>query len=282
MAGEQSGLQPQVFISHTGSDELGRVYAASILQPALEAAGLTTFIDYADLELGCAWPAELVKAAATSAVFVVVLTQSYATRFWCLRELDIAMHGHPDHPTGGAKPYIIPVFMHHHMPLQHLTVEQLRSDILQRMDGLGDAQDSAELQDLQRLALDPQRMLRNLQALKSTQGARRQHQALQLYAPPQEQHQQHQHQQPQLAVLLRSTSIRAPIVPAAKDEEWVIARKVAAAALKQLPAKQRLAYIPPDLVGYEQQLADLTAQLVVDDPRTLGLWLHGPGEGSFP
>lgn len=67
-----------------------------------------------------------------------------------------------------------------------------------------------------------------------------------------------------------------------KDEEWAIARRVAAAALQQLPAKQRLVCIPPDLVGYEQQLAELTAQMVVDEPGTLALWLHGPGGVVVP
>jgi hypothetical protein len=57
-----------------------------------------------------------------------------------------------------------------------------------------------------------------------------------------------------------------------------MARFVAAAALKQLPASLRLALILPGLVGYEEQLAKLTAQLVVDDPDMLGLWLYGPGE----
>ena len=278
MADGQNGLQPQVFISHTGSDELGRVFAASILKPALEAAGLKTFIDHANLQLGCPWPLELVKAAATSAVFVMVLTQSYATRFWCLRELDIAMHGHPDHPTA-AKPYIIPVYMHHHSLLRHPTVEQLRSDVLQRMGRLAGARDAAELRDLQHLALDPERMLRNIQALRNNQAEHRHHQSLDLYAGPEEQ----QHQQQQLAVLQCSSSSsanKAPVVPAAKDEEWQMARRVAAAALQQLPPKQCLAHIPPDLVGCEQQLAELTAQLVVDDPGMLGLWLYGPGEAG--
>jgi hypothetical protein len=281
MGDGQNGLQPQVFISHTGSDDIGRVFAASILQPALEAAGLMTYIDHANLQLGCAWPSELVKAAATSAVFVVVLTQSYPTRFWCLRELDIALHGHPDHPTGGAKPYIIPVYLQHHSLLQRLTVEQLRNDIVQRMRMLAGTQDSRELQDLQRLALDPGRMLRNLQVLTRRQAARRQHQELYRYGTAEvllQQQQQLRQQQP--AVLPRADSGRPPLVPAAKNEEWVLARKVAAAALQQLPAKQRLAYIPLDLVGYEQQLAKLTAQLVVDEPGMLGLWLHGPGEGG--
>lgn len=279
MAAEQNGLQRQVFISHTGQDELGRIFAANVLKPALDAAGLTTYIDHKNLELGCDWPAELVKAAPTSAVFVVVLTQSYATRFWCLRELDLALHGHPDYPTGGAKPYIIPVYLQHPSSLQRLSTEQLQQKVQQRMDRLR-SQESAERQELQRLSAE--RMLANIDALEDNhQGVRRQRQDL-LSQPsvPEQQQQQppstaggggdHRH----VAAAAAAATSRGPRVPA-KDEELQMARNVVAAALKQLPL---LADISHNLVGYDQQLAELTAQFVVDEPGMLGLWLYGPGE----
>lgn len=278
-----SGLLPQVFISHTGQDENGRVFAANILQPALEQAGLTTFIDHANLELGCDWPAELVKAASTSAVFVVVLTQSYLTRFWCLRELDLALNGHPNHPRG-AKPYIIPAYLQHPSDWQKVSPDQVWKKIQDRMEKLqqAGAQGSPELQDLQRMLLEshPTRMLQqNLQELANIESVRRQHQST---MPLQPQPQQQQLQQPEVQQA-ESPSINSAsrVVPPPKDEEWQIARKVAAAALLQLPAKQLLAYLPPDLVGYEQQLAKLAAQLVVDEPGMLGLWLHGPGRFAW-
>jgi hypothetical protein len=135
------------------------------------------------------------------------------------------------------------------------------------MDELAGAQDSAELRDLQRL--DPERMLRNLQDLQGNQGARRQHQAMQLYAT-----QEQQQQKP--AVLPGSSSSKSSEVHAPKDEEWQIARKVAAAAVQQLPAMHRPVYVPPGLAGYERQLAALMDKL--DKPGNRGLWLHGPGE----
>ena len=447
MAAGQQGLQPQVFISHTAADDDGRIFAASILKPALETANVKVFIDDVSLPPGCEWPAQLVKEAATSVVFVVVLTKSYPTRPWCLRELDLALHGHPDHPTGGAKPLIIPVYYDHHSSLQQVSVEQLQADRQQRLDRLARAgkQGSTEWQDLQRLDLE--RMLNNVQALQLTQAVRRQHQGLptqlpqqlcqthgqllsqlpagdrlslkqlpqpqhvfldqllqqllsleqlpqlpqqqqqqqqsleqlphqqqqqqeslehqmqqtpqespQQLSPHQQQQQQEQQQQTQQDSLEQlpqqqqeeslqqrqqyqqvsleqgpkhqqvsleqqqqqqqqvsseqlpqqrqqqqvspeqvpqpqqqqvflelqpavgsSRSSRDPGGPPPKDEEWQLARKVVATALQHLPAEQRLAYIPSGLVGYEQQLADLTAQLTVDQPGKLGVWLYGPG-----
>lgn len=276
MAAEQEGLQPQVFISHTAKDTQGRVFAVSILKPALEAANVKVFIDETSLALGCTWPAELVKEAATSAVFVAVLTESYPTRPWCLRELDLALHGHADYPRGSAKPPIIPVYIDHH--LQTLTVEELQEQVQQRMDRLAAAgANRAAWQGLQRP--DFERMLQNIPALKTTQAVHRQRQEL----LPQEQLDQQlsnlqlqQAQQQQPAAAGGSSSVGSRVQPP-KGVELQLAHRVVAAALQVLPAKQRLAYIPPDLVGYKEQLADLTAQLTVDGPGMLGLWLYGPG-----
>jgi hypothetical protein len=104
-----------VFISHTGQDGGAKTFAASILRPALEAAGLAVCMDFTSLEPGCKWPEELVAAAANSMVVVVVLSESYTQRFWCMLELDLALHSHQQQEGGEGgsshvKPLVIPVF----------------------------------------------------------------------------------------------------------------------------------------------------------------------------
>jgi hypothetical protein len=125
-------LQRQVFISHTAADEQGRIFAASILKPELVRAGLKVYMDCSDLRPGCEFADELVQAAATSAVFVVVLTKSYPTRFWCLRELDLARHGHPSFPRA-AEPTIISVRIDARDTWQHLSLQQLEQEFEHRM-----------------------------------------------------------------------------------------------------------------------------------------------------
>jgi hypothetical protein len=87
-------LKAQVFISHTGQDADACTFAASILAPALEAAGLYVFIDHFGLQPGDAWRPELLDAAANSAAVIGVLSRTYARRFWCMLELDAALRSH--------------------------------------------------------------------------------------------------------------------------------------------------------------------------------------------
>eukprot|EP00878_Enallax_costatus_P030997 GHUV01033823.1.p3 GENE.GHUV01033823.1~~GHUV01033823.1.p3 ORF type:complete len:124 (-),score=27.85 GHUV01033823.1:870-1241(-) len=75
-------LERQVFISHTGQDQGACNFAASILKPALKAAGLNVFMDFSNLEPGSEWPRELAVAAANSVVVVVVLSRQYTKRKW--------------------------------------------------------------------------------------------------------------------------------------------------------------------------------------------------------
>jgi hypothetical protein len=104
-------LQRQVFISHTGQDEDAKTFAVDILKPKLEAAGLNTFIDFRDLEMGCEWPQELVEAATNSMVVVAVLSRSYTNRFWCMLELDLALQSRQQRGEHGMRgPLVIPVF----------------------------------------------------------------------------------------------------------------------------------------------------------------------------
>jgi hypothetical protein len=106
-------LQRQVFISHTGQDADAKTFAVDILRPKLEVAGLKTYVDFRDLALGCEWPQELVEAATNSMVVVAVLSRTYTNQFWCMLELDLALHSR-DHLCAqnmrGGRPLVIPVF----------------------------------------------------------------------------------------------------------------------------------------------------------------------------
>jgi hypothetical protein len=107
--GTQDKLMPQVFISHTGQDPDARTFAGSILYPALRAAGLPAFIDFEDLKTGSEWRDDLERASTASKVVVVVLSRSYASRFWCMRELHLACR---TQDSLGRQPTTIPVFYH--------------------------------------------------------------------------------------------------------------------------------------------------------------------------
>lgn len=84
-------------------------FAASVLKPRLEAAGLQVYMDYSKLKPGMHWQQELAQAAANSAVVVVVLSGSYVNRYWCQLELDLALHSRK-HAGHDSKPVVIPVF----------------------------------------------------------------------------------------------------------------------------------------------------------------------------
>jgi len=108
-AAAASRLLPQVFISHTGQDQGAKTFAAAILKPALEAAGLKVFMDYAGLDPGDEWRDRLVEGAANSAVVVAVLSRSYPHRFWCCLELDLALRSHSG-DAAQQRPLVIPVY----------------------------------------------------------------------------------------------------------------------------------------------------------------------------
>jgi hypothetical protein len=106
-------LKRQVFISHTGQDEDAKTFAASILKPNLEAAGLAVYMDFSSLEMGCSWRQELVDAAANSMVVVVVLSRSFTQQFWCMLELDLALNAHQQNLEAqetSRQPLVLPVF----------------------------------------------------------------------------------------------------------------------------------------------------------------------------
>lgn len=107
LANQEEPLYQQVFLSHTGKDEAARVFTNSILKPSLEAAGLSVFVDWLNIEPGRMLAAQMEDAARNSGVFIAVLSSSYVRRFWCMHELDLALHGRM---TSTQRPVLVPVF----------------------------------------------------------------------------------------------------------------------------------------------------------------------------
>jgi hypothetical protein len=68
-----------------------------------------TTLDYTSLEPGDTFQRELMKAAAHSSVFVAVLSKQYVQRFWCMLELDLALHWRKQQQRSQV-PVVLPVF----------------------------------------------------------------------------------------------------------------------------------------------------------------------------
>lgn len=109
LAGTEAGpLYQQAFVAHTGQDEAARVFTNSILKPTLEAAGLTVFVDWLSVEPGGMWASQIEDAAINSCVFVAGMSVGFVRRFWCMHELDLALHGRPD--AAQQRPLLVPVY----------------------------------------------------------------------------------------------------------------------------------------------------------------------------
>jgi hypothetical protein len=234
-------LERQVFISHTGRDGGAKTFAASILRPALEAAGLAVCMDFVSLEPGCKWPEELVGAAANSMVVVVVLSKSYSTRFWCMLELDLALNSHHQHQEGGeagsshSQPLVIPVF--YDSPDEVVDAASIRQhwsagsleERLRRDEELGP--EWVPVVDVSRWADNVVAMAGHWQNLR------------------------------------RNSNQEAE-----KDEELQLAKRVVKAAVMHIPS---LVDVGVEVVGFEEQEAVLLADL--GGPERLGVWLYGQG-----
>ena len=92
-------MLPLTFVSHTGQDEK---YLTSQLAQSI--AGLLKeprvpfFFDARSLPSGVLWERAIKFSAAGAQVFVAIVHPSYCRHYWCMRELDIAMH------TGSREP----------------------------------------------------------------------------------------------------------------------------------------------------------------------------------
>jgi hypothetical protein len=232
-----------VFISHTGQDGGAKTFAASILRPAMEAAGLAVCMDFVSLEPGCKWPEELVGAAANSMVVVVVLSKSYTKRFWCMLELDLALNSHLQQQEGGeagsslSQPLVIPVFCD--SPDEVVDAASVRQhweggnlgERLWRDEQLGP--EWAQVVDVPRWAANVFAMVGHRQNLRRKTGT-----------------------------------------TAEKDEELQLARRVVKAAVRHIPS---LVDVGVEVVGFEEQEAALLAEL----SGRLGLWLYGQGAACW-
>jgi hypothetical protein len=193
-----------------------------------------------------------------------VLSKAYTERFWCMLELDLALHGHPQHPRQ-QQPLVIPVF--YDDPHSLMSVQGLQQHWAARLPPPAPA----------------------AAVLAGASQHQRQHQQ-------QSVHQAQQQKQPgmvppdrqpwvhpqrwadnikDMRERLQSTRLSAFVV--SKDAQWQLAQKVVAAAAQAVVV---LAHVE-NLTGYEEQLGDLLSKLAVGDSAlrdVVGLWLHGLGK----
>jgi hypothetical protein len=74
-----------VFLSFRGEDTRHNITAQ--LHTALEEAGIPTFKDDVNLEIGGEIGSELLKAIQMSRIAIIVFSRNYANSGWCLDEL---------------------------------------------------------------------------------------------------------------------------------------------------------------------------------------------------
>jgi hypothetical protein len=237
-------LKRQVFISHTGQDAGAKTFSASVLKPTLEAAGLAVYMDFTSLDLGKNWSQELVDAAANSMVVVVVLSKTYTNQFWCMLELDLALHAHPQQHLEGqvgsihSKPLLIPVF--------YDSPDAIVDDAIKSIEDRWSGDLEQQLMRDEQLGpewarrVDARRWVGNIVAMKGD-----------------------------LQHLRRRQPEQAPD----KDEDMQLARKVVQAAVRHIPSLVDVG----EVVGFEEQEAALVAEL----GGRLGLWLYGQGEWEY-
>jgi TIR domain len=101
----EAGMIRQAFISHTGQDPGAATFAAQ-LSKDLHGIGISTFLDHRSLEGGDDWSELIEHNARHSQVMVVVLSESYFRRWWCMRELDLAVSAKKQ----GEQIVVIPVY----------------------------------------------------------------------------------------------------------------------------------------------------------------------------
>jgi hypothetical protein len=235
-------MLPQVFISHTGSDEQAKTFAASILRPALQAAGLPVFMDFSDLVAGDEWPSKLVNAASNSQIVVAVLSKQYPTRFWCMYELYLARQRELEGTGGGWNaPLVIPVFY------------DAVKDVCPR-DNSWEQQWSPS----GKLYSDANARYRHLINAKAWAGN--------LTA---------------MVTHVQAIRRKQPSQAPSKDEDLRVALEVVSACIKsgRLPPPVDVGYVVGFDKQLTDVASELVGGLTAE-PRRLGAWLHGSGEAS--
>lgn len=91
-------LVQQVFISFAAIDDGARKYAVNVVKPALQRAGLEVILFGAEekAEVTAYWTPTVQQAAADSAALVAIFSEQYTSRYWCMRELELALNGYED------------------------------------------------------------------------------------------------------------------------------------------------------------------------------------------
>ncbi len=84
-------LLHQAFISYTGlDDKIGSL--ARKVQQSLGKHNRAAFFDVRSLEAGADYAEVIKECVQSSKVFVALLSPSFCKRYWCMYELDIALH----------------------------------------------------------------------------------------------------------------------------------------------------------------------------------------------
>jgi hypothetical protein len=126
------GRKYDVFISHCGKDSKRNL--AIMLKTELERAGLPCFLDERDLRLGDPAAETMLAAMQTAKFGVVILTEGFFRREWCLKELETFLE----------RGNCIPVFLTPFEELRAIAKECLSSRVWESFDKFGYTRETYE------------------------------------------------------------------------------------------------------------------------------------------
>ena len=115
-------MLPLAFVSHTGQDDTtwATGQLARGIAEKLIGHNVPVFFDVRSLQSGVLWESAIEFNAAAAQVFVTIVSPTYCRRYWCMRELDIALHVSVVRSL--RKRVIIPIYV-------GLTRDQLEADM---------------------------------------------------------------------------------------------------------------------------------------------------------